>query len=123
MYDTEFESEEEKERRKALRNVGINARRITGGSIHGEIEGNESRKLWSEYGLCHDCANFSAVRTEYDKTFAKCELFNKILNTNDVITSCTDYIKRGQLSLRDMKEIAIIIDPSSNKKIGFEVEE
>jgi len=119
MFDTEYESEEEKERSKALKNVSINARRITGDSIFGDLEGNESRKLWSEYGLCHDCENFSAVRTEYGKTFAKCELFNKILNTNDVITSCTEYSKRGQLSLRDMKEIATIIDPSSNKKIGF----
>lgn len=114
---------EDKERAKALQNVELNAKFITGEDIWGDVEGsNDSRILWSEYGLCHDCEYFRAVRTEYGKMFAQCELFDKTLNTNDPVTSCTKYSKKGQMNLRDMKEIAVIIDPDKKDKVGFRVD-
>ena len=73
---------------------------------------------WDVLGLCKDCSHLEAAKTEYGSTFARCESFECRLRPGDPVVDCTSYKKTSILSLDDMKEMCIIIDPDK-KKAGF----
>lgn len=71
-----------------------------------------------EYGLCNTCNQFNYARTAFTIRHAKCSEYEITLNQQDPITECTNYAKRGALSLNEMYDIALIITPPTDK-IGF----
>ena len=71
-----------------------------------------------EFGLCYDCRWLFGIKTEYGKTYGRCELQDITLNSIDKIKKCTRYTRIGCMSIGDMKEIAHIIEVDKNV-IGF----
>ena len=71
-----------------------------------------------DYGLCSDCTEFRHYKTEYGRGYGYCGVWEKYISTIDKIIECANYSKRGQMSLSDMQDIAIIIE-IDNRKIGF----
>ncbi len=81
----------------------------------------------SSFGLCHQCTHIQIIKTKYDHVFAKCacdwEQKNEIKpNRVDPIVECSNFYPKGQLRLREMSNIATLIDIKRKKKnsnIGF----
>ena len=71
-----------------------------------------------KHGLCGNCRWFRLSITKYGKTYAYCREWEKYLNGIDPIIKCNEYNKRGQLTLNDMKDMAVIIE-IDKKKVGF----
>lgn len=80
-------------------------------------EGLYRSSVIEAYGLCGSCTNASITKTRYGTVYAKCNIWEKYLSGLDPIENCVDYLKRGQMSLVDMKEMAFIIEKP--KDIGF----
>ena len=72
---------------------------------------------YSCYGLCSDCNYLITAESEFKILIAKCAELEIKLTSAQPIIKCTKYNKRGQMSLWDMKDIAILID--DKEKIGF----
>lgn len=70
------------------------------------------------YGVCKDCEHFVIVESEFQTILAKCGELGIQLSATQPITSCTRFYKRNQMSLWDMKNIALLINPNKNE-IGF----
>ncbi len=73
---------------------------------------------WDMLGLCKDCKHLEAAKTEFGSMFARCSEFECTLRSGDKVVECTNYQKRNLLSLDDMKDLAVILDPNK-KKAGF----
>jgi hypothetical protein len=97
-----------------------NAARLLGADVEW---GNPPAKFDKDvYGICFDCVNLRACKSKYGRTYARCYEFELALNSSDPVIECTSYKKKGELSLFDMKEIAIILEPG-RRQAGFIVEE
>lgn len=72
------------------------------------------------FGLCSTCHTLKAARTQYGRTRAKCYEFDVNLYGIDPVIECTAYIRRGEMTLNHMKEIATLID--LKRPMGFENE-
>lgn len=62
-------------------------------------------------GICRTCTHATIVSrgsVEHKETTIMCGILGKMVPHD--IMECTDYWKRGQMSLRDMQEIAWFID-------------
>jgi len=71
----------------------------------------EGHKKKEHCGLCGTCANATIVTRgtpEHNETEIRCRILDKVMPP-DVI-DCSSYWKEGQMSLRDMAEIAWYID-------------
>jgi hypothetical protein len=80
------------------------------------------------YGVCSKCSNFSLVEYENGhRTFAFCVHHRwenpKRLSSSYRITRCSDFYKRGSLSLEAMWLMARKIDADNKKQIGFNLNE
>ena len=75
-------------------------------------------KQHEEYGLCSSCSYFQIAESEFKVLLAKCKVFAVHLSTVQPVKRCSVYSKRGTMSLWDMKDIAILIDPT-RRKAGF----
>ena len=71
-----------------------------------------------EFGLCATCEEFRFARTEFRVVKAWCRTMRMLLSAKEPIKECSVYTEKGQMSLWDMKAIAIYIDPPK-EKIGF----
>jgi len=71
-----------------------------------------------KYGLCNNCTKAMIYKTKYYRTTGYCEKWEKYLNEIDPVTECTNYSRRGEISLWDMKQMAIIIEVDK-KKVGL----
>lgn len=91
---------------------------------HKDFSERESRRLRSErqqYGVCAVCVNFQFAKTQYRMRHAKCFAMEFALSSADPITECTSYEEKGRMSLRDMADIAKIIElPKRKGPVGFE---
>jgi len=75
-------------------------------------------------GICYDCQNLQCVKTTWGNMAAKCYEFNMVLNPQDPVEHCTNYNKRGQLSLVQMIDMATPIDPEAKKRrAGFVIDD
>jgi hypothetical protein len=82
-----------------------------------------------DFGLCSSCSSFTYVRTEFDIPVAQCgsyaisaggESFGKLqLHTGRPVTDCTNFDRVGSISLREMYDMAVMIDISKRVKVGF----
>jgi hypothetical protein len=71
-----------------------------------------------DFGICFDCRCLYAFKTEYGTVWGKCYEFEVTMNGINKIKHCTRYNKKGQMSLDDMKDCAILIDVEK-KTVGF----
>jgi len=71
-----------------------------------------------EMGLCSTCKDLRYTKTQYGTVYAQCERWDKILNGIDLVVECTAFKRQGEMSLYDMKEIAVLIDVEK-RKIGI----
>lgn len=92
------------------------------------IETAVSYDFASNYGLCSGCTYF--VYREYEhghKSVSICSHHNsdgiQRLHSSHRITKCSDYMKRGQLSLEAMWTIGKHIEIKHDKPIGFKLSE
>ena len=83
-----------------------------------EWEGPKTYRADDSWGICHTCNWFQFAKTEFGKVFAKCSELKVMLDQKDRMTECTMYEKIGQMSLNDMQQIALYINPSK-RKVGF----
>lgn len=82
----------------------------------------DSSRIPREYGLCSTCENFQFYRTKYGNEHGECDWSSRMKPSRiDAIIQCVHYSKVGSLSLKEMWEIATMIEPGK-KKIGFENE-
>lgn len=79
---------------------------------------NGKLRILDGYGLCSKCNNFQFARSEFKTKLAKCSEFENFLSSEDPVSDCTNFEKRGSMSVDDMKLIAIIIEPKKNN-IGY----
>uniref|UniRef100_A0A6M3IS98 Uncharacterized protein n=1 Tax=viral metagenome TaxID=1070528 RepID=A0A6M3IS98_9ZZZZ len=91
-------------------------------SVHEPTYVGDDRPPIKGYGLCSSCIRAQLVSTQYGVRKASCDFMNIQLSTANPITECTDYFKRGGLSLRDMWNMATLIDGPQDK-IGFKLED
>jgi hypothetical protein len=114
MFDNE-----KSDKRKAIDgeiNVGLRRLKIdVDDDAIGSFISNFSER---DFGLCYDCKCLYAFKTEYGTMRGKCYEFEIIMNGINKIKHCTRYDKKGQMSLDDMKDMAILID-DEKKKVGF----
>jgi len=71
-----------------------------------------------EMGLCTNCCQLLFSKSQYGTIYARCEKWEKQLNGVDLIQECTGFARRGEMSLWDMKQIAVLIDVEK-RKIGI----
>ena len=64
-------------------------------------------------GCCRTCSNAHVTRRQYsDVPAVFCQAFGQNNNRMPLdIVECSSYSKRGGVSLRDMAELAILLDP------------
>lgn len=70
-------------------------------------------------GLCETCDSLIGFVRKYGSVFARCDRFDRTLNPEDPITKCTEYKKRGAMSLEAMLRMATLIDVDNKQKVGF----
>jgi len=83
-----------------------------------EVFGSSVRFTKEDFGICHDCINLYAFKTEYGKVLGKCYQFEITLRGIDNIKHCNRYSRKGEMSMDFMKEIATIIEVDK-RKVGF----
>ena len=108
-------AEEETRRKKAAR-------------VYEEIDGKGSAVntyknhvgINEEFGLCSTCDNLKIVKTEFKVLRARCDedCMNITLTAIHPITECSEYMKKGEMSLYDMVQMATFIDAPKDL-IGF----
>lgn len=87
--------------------------------IEGKLKAGET-VVPCEYGLCAKCGNIQVALSEFDKIiFSKCTFFDATITLKHAIKTCTAFNPRGQMSLFDMRELAILIDGKTKRKSGF----
>lgn len=85
---------------------------------------NKNSAIPECFGMCSSCQNMQFATTEFRVRWAQCEVFGYgltalQLSMAEPVQECTNYKKNGQLSLRDMVNIATLIDVNKKQKVGF----
>jgi len=80
---------------------------------------NNFDSLEQAIGICSNCKNLQYCKSEFGSIFARCSEFQIKLNGKNKIIECTFHDAKGVLSLSDMQNIAILIDPSESEIKGF----
>lgn len=75
--------------------------------------------LQDTLGICASCTHLEYCRTEFGRIYAKCGFMDIRLMGGDRMAECTKFSPRGQLSINEMKEIAIYIDIEKDNNTGF----
>jgi len=91
-------------------------------SIGANTEDPPSKFSKDKFGVCYDCQHLKAAITEYGKIHARCFELEVSLSSLDPIIHCSSYKKRGSMTLWEMKDIAVILEPFK-KQAGFIIEE
>lgn len=91
---------------------------ISSNLLGGNYDDAPFEKSVEDFGLCTNCESLKYAITQYDKVYAKCDIWEKHLHSADNIIKCSHYNKRGQMDLYTMQGIAVLIDPPA-RKIGF----
>jgi len=104
---------EDKERRSLQNDVYAK-----GAPVGDEWEGVSRRVEFNGVGVCGDCKYLEGFKTQYGTIRARCSCYKVRLDGQDPILDCTEYVKRGEMSLQDMWAIAWIVDPPQ-RKVGF----
>ena len=99
--------------------VDIGARSIGADTEYGSAP-NKFNK--DKFGICYNCQHLKAAVTEYNKIYAKCYELEIYLNSLDPVIDCSEYKKRGSMTLWEMKDIATVIEVG-RRKAGFIIEE
>ena len=81
---------------------------------------NSNNFTEKDFGVCASCIYFFGIETRHEKLKAVCNYTGDgfRLNSSDPIKRCSNYEKRGLMSLNDMRDIAILIEAGNEKKIG-----
>jgi hypothetical protein len=109
------------ERRKIDKEIDSGARRL---GVEDDWDGFRQKDVFSkeDFGICYDCKELRACRTRYGKVLAKCYEFDITMNGTDPIMECSCYKRRGEMTLFEMKDMAIIIE-TNKRQAGFIIEE
>jgi len=88
-------------------------------------EGCSSRPDHALFGICHSCAHFCVVESEFDILYAGCSSYDLTsergllpLSQRKPVIRCSLFSERGTMSLFEMKSMATLIDPPA-RKVGF----
>jgi len=82
------------------------------------IEKVTSKHSLSGFGICSECSYFEFAESEFRIEFAKCGEFFIRRTQNIPIKNCSNFNKKGIMSIRDMQNIAIIIE-LPKEEVGF----
>ena len=81
-------------------------------------ESPSEKNAVADFGLCTNCKWLRASKTKYGRIYAFCMEWDRALSGVDLIERCNRFDKRGQMSLYDMQQIAVIIEVDK-RKVGF----
>jgi len=70
-------------------------------------------------GICYDCQGLRCYKTEFGNVLALCATFRTRLYGEDRVVECNEHSPRGQMTLRDMENIATLIDSDKSEIKGF----
>jgi hypothetical protein len=70
------------------------------------------------FGVCGLCSNFQYAATKFKIVRAVCSEMEMKLSEDEPIDECTCFNKRGSMSLKDMWDIAYLIDVLKDP-VGF----
>ncbi len=70
-------------------------------------------------GVCAKCKNMKYCKTEFNDVLAYCKSFEIRLSGQNRVVECNEYSPRGSMSLRDMEQMAILINSSEPEIKGF----
>lgn len=87
-------------------------------SMYNSKGANKFSDAVDKFGLCKDCAGFQYIRFEFHGERAVCLYLEARLTGSQRIAECSQYNKKGQLSLQQMQSIAWIID-LGGRRVGF----
>jgi len=82
-------------------------------------------RIDSSFGLCSSCAKFSVRKTSYYDEEVWCAMETPYYsphirpNRNNPIKECSQYSRRGEMSMWTMASMAILIDVTPKVKAGF----
>jgi hypothetical protein len=81
---------------------------------------NGQRPSWLEefVGICSTCKNLDWAKKEFGGVLAYCNYFTVKMSGRERIIECNHHERVGTMTLNDMKEMAILIDPPE-RQIGF----
>lgn len=82
-------------------------------------EGTSGCNPLERFGICSSCKHMQYARTQFTIRKAFCYNLEIILSEQAPITECTNYNKKGEMTLQMMMEIAHIIEIPKNR-LGFE---
>jgi ssDNA-binding Zn-finger/Zn-ribbon topoisomerase 1 len=99
-----------------IESLDIKAKRIDG-----------HREKVPEFGICSSCGHLNIIKTRLFDRYVWCDNYESMPvkirpNTVDPITECSRHYPIGAMSLRDMSQIAYIIDVKK-RQAGFAAEE
>ena len=80
--------------------------------------GQKTHWLEEFVGVCSNCKCLDWAKKEFGGVVAFCNSFEVRLSGKERIMDCNRHERVGTQTLRDMKEIALLIDPPA-RKIGF----
>jgi len=123
---TSDKKEKEKQITKEIQ-LGLAALGKRASNIWGEEDNDApddaTRNVFPEtdFGICATCQYFFGQRSVWGKYYVHCDYLNKPLaiNAADPVAHCTNYSRRGQMTIADMQQIATIIDLDKKDKIGL----
>jgi len=77
-------------------------------------------RRFSAYGrACPVCQSFQFAEARYrGVVIANCSYHECRLSANDPVERCSGFVRRGTMSLNEMKEMALLIEPAKDK-LGF----
>lgn len=87
-----------------------------------------SERMEGLVGICATCTSFVYQKTRLDSEKFRCSRYSDPhglipINTCDPLKECSNYHKRGEMDIWDMKEMAILIDGAPKKVPGFNRDE
>ena len=119
MVDNTIDRLGKKDRKFVNKEIDAGARALGYDTEYGSPKQTVFNK--DKFGICHDCVFLRGAESMYGRTIAICNEFEMRLNGMDPIKNCTEYKKRGGMTLWDMKEMALILDVD-RRTAGFIVE-
>jgi hypothetical protein len=113
MKYTDLQDTEKRKIVTTLESASARLGRDTYSNEPGHIDGH------NPLGICKNCKNLGMMKTEFNNIYARCRSFDVVLTGKDRISTCTDFDRKGELTLDEMREIAYLIEAKKPKITGF----
>lgn len=71
------------------------------------------------FGLCGNCLHFANIDYEFGDSYSYCHAYDMNRKSDRRVKNCSGYKMKTMLGIKDMWEIATLIDLGPKNEIGF----